>query len=222
MPNRADIPTAATNPTNDEEDGMPTIIRLGHRNYVGGLWDEIGKLQFDFLVRHGLKPDHCLLDIGCGCLRAGIHLIKYLAPANYLGLDKEQVLIDLGIEKELGRDTYETKRPEFVVSSSFEFDRFSKKPDYSIAQSLFTHLVSEHIELCLAKLRSVVRSGHVFFATFFLGNDDKNPQESHSRLCFWYSVEQMQQMGRNHGWEPTYMGDWNHPRNQMMMKYLAV
>jgi len=27
-----------------------------HRELVGGLWDEVGRLQLDFLVREGLQP----------------------------------------------------------------------------------------------------------------------------------------------------------------------
>ena len=52
---------------------------------VGGMWDEIGRLQFEFLRARGLKADHWLLDIGCGCLRGGIHAIKYLKTGNYYG-----------------------------------------------------------------------------------------------------------------------------------------
>ena len=34
-------------------------------------------LQFDYLVEHGLKPGHRMLDIGCGNLRAGWRFIDY-------------------------------------------------------------------------------------------------------------------------------------------------
>ena len=38
-------------------------IRAGrHREFVGGLWSELGKLQLDFLRAQGLRPDHRLLD----------------------------------------------------------------------------------------------------------------------------------------------------------------
>lgn len=38
---------------------------------VGGDWEKIGKLQFEFLVSRGLRPHHRMLDIGCGTLRGG-------------------------------------------------------------------------------------------------------------------------------------------------------
>jgi hypothetical protein len=40
-----------------------------HRRCVGGKWDEIGKLQIDFLKEQGLEKNMKFLDIGCGSLR---------------------------------------------------------------------------------------------------------------------------------------------------------
>ena len=72
---------------------------LDHREYVGGLWEEIGRLQFKFLLRQGLAPSDCFLDIACGSLRGGVHFIDYLNPGNYLGIEKQRRLVELGIEK---------------------------------------------------------------------------------------------------------------------------
>lgn len=205
----------------EKPEGEEGIRTLGHRGYVGGLWEEIGQLQFDFLLAQGLKPHHCLLDIACGSLRAGVHFIRYLDQGNYLGIDKEPGLIKLGIEQELGRETSELKRPEFVVSASFEFS-FSKRPQYAIAQSLFTHLTPGDITLCLGNLRQFVGSGHVFFATFFEGDSSRNPARSHSHAHFEYSRNDMESFGLATGWNPVYIGDWNHPRGQKMFKYEAA
>jgi len=37
-----------------------------HRHIIGGMWDEIGQLQLDYMKSQGLKPYDKLLDIGCG------------------------------------------------------------------------------------------------------------------------------------------------------------
>lgn len=203
------------------KEGEKGIHDVGHREYVGGLWEEIGRLQFDFLVQQGLQSSHSLLDIACGSLRAGTHFIRYLERGHYLGIDKEPRLIDLGIEHELGRAVYEAKTPEFVISDRFEFDRFSRTPQFSIAQSLFTHLNEADIRLCLGNLRRFVERGHVFFATFFEGASSGNPATSHSHAAFYYSRDDMLRFGRETGWHATYLGDWRHPRNQMLMKYQA-
>lgn len=54
---------------------------------IGGRWDVIGPLQFNYLVDNGLKPWHRMLDIGCGTLRGGRHFIRYLEPNRYTGVD---------------------------------------------------------------------------------------------------------------------------------------
>jgi hypothetical protein len=116
----------------------------------------------------------------------------------------------------------EEKKPEFVVSDSFEFYKFSRKPQFSIAQSLLTHLNPGDIRLCIRNLREFVEQDHVLFATFFEGRSSSNPNSSHSHEVFRYSSNEMATFGEQAPWKATYIGDWGHPRNQMMMKYKAV
>jgi hypothetical protein len=202
-------------------DGVLGKYLLGHREYVGGLWDEIGKLQFDFMIGQGLRPDHVFLDVACGSLRAGVRLIPYLDHGNYLGLEKEAWLVKAGIAKELGRELYASKAPELVISSSFEFEKFSKRPDFALAQSLFTHLREEDIAVCLSKLRRSVNPGARFFATYFFGADSRSPGESHACHKFVYTRKQAERLGEANKWKPNYVGGWNHPRGQMMIEYVA-
>jgi hypothetical protein len=204
-------------------EGPQGVKALGHRTYVGGLWEEIGKLQFDFLVSQGLLPHHYLLDIACGSLRAGVHFIPYLERGHYLGLEKEQDLVSAGIERELGPSLLSEKAPCFVISSSFEFQKFGLEPDYALAQSLFTHLTASHISDCFAKLRKVIAQNGVFYATFNeTASEMVNPERSHDHDVFWYTQEQMLAFGAANGWRGEYVGDWHHPRNQKMMRYRAL
>lgn len=197
------------------------IMKEGHREFVGGLWNEMGRLQFDFLVTQGLRPSHVFLDIACGSLRAGRLLIPYLEPGNYLGIDKHPELIEAGKANEIGADVLEAKRPEFVVSDCFSFEGFSKRPDFCLAQSLFTHLRKRDIEVCFRKLSVFVEPGCRFFASF---NETSIPipqlASSHSIRAFYYTSRQMEAFGRQSGWEWKYIGNWNHPRGQMMIKYV--
>ncbi len=201
-------------------EGLAGVLAIGHRDYVGGMWEEMGRLQFDFLVGRGLRPEHVLLDIACGSLRGGVHFIRYLDPGNYLGIEKEGALIKRAIAKELSREVREEKRPELVVSGAFEFDRFSKRADYSLAQSLFTHLNVADVELCLCNLRTNVDAGHQLFATFAPGSR-RNEGRSHARASFFYSQEELEAIGERCGFGCDHIGDWGHPRNQMMMRFIA-
>lgn len=203
--------------------GAVGVAQLGHREYVGGLWDEIGRLQFDFLLLQGLEPRHALVDIACGALRAGVHLIPYLDVGNYLGIDKEPDLIRHGIEDELPADVRAGKRPELLVDGDFAFERFSRTADFALAQSLFSHLPPRHIERCLTKLRAWAPAHCRFFATYFLTTDEvRNADNAHDHLLWFYTPGQMRAMGRATGWDMTYIGEWNHPRSQVMVEYRPV
>jgi ubiquinone/menaquinone biosynthesis C-methylase UbiE len=203
--------------------GRLGIWLAGHREYVGGKWDALGQLQFEFMLKMGLKPGHVLLDTGCGALRGGVKFIDYLDQGNYLGLDSEKWLIQLGIKQELGRELMRRKAPQFVVSGSFEFEKFSKRPDFAIAQSLFTHLVESEIRLCLEKMRRFINPGGRFYATYFIADDSQvnRPVRSHSHRGFPYPRAMVEDFGAKAGWRPKYIGDWGHPRHQMVIEYAA-
>ncbi|WP_100615128.1 class I SAM-dependent methyltransferase [Confluentibacter citreus] len=200
--------------------GKTGIKEVGHRTYVGGLWDEIGKLQFEFLINNGLKPSDIFMDIACGSLRAGIHLIPYLNEGNYLGIDKEEDLINLGISKELDNKWLNIKKPELLISNSFEFNKFSKVPNFAIAQSLFTHLPPDLINFCFKKLSFHFDKKGVFFATYFVSEKKHdNPKKAHDHGIFKYTIEEIKSFGYSNGWDVEFIGDWNHPRNQQIVKY---
>lgn len=200
--------------------GEAGVHKAGHRKYVGGAWEEIGRLQFDFLVGQGMRPDSYLLDIACGAFRLGVRAVPYLEPGHYLGIEKEQSLIDLGIREELGAELAREKRPETVVSAEFEFERFSRRPDFAIAQSLFTHLTPELIDRCFAKLRPCLHEGSRFFATYFrMRPGFANPSVSHDHGFFAYTEAEMEAFGTRNGFVSKYIGDWAHPRKQVMVEY---
>lgn len=214
---------ASTDGYDRMEDAREEIHRSGHRAFVGGndqYWDQIGALQFEFLVRHGLSPADTLVDVACGSLRGGCRFIEYLEPGHYLGIDKYIELIIYGVASELGVDEFATKRPCFVVSDTFEFEKFDKKPTFAIAQSLFTHLADADLKLCLAKLRNIAAPKCKFFATFFeVDRPTANPAATNSHLRFAYTRSQLEEFGIACGWVPRYIGEWNHPRNQKMMTF---
>ena len=129
-----------------------------HREVVGGLWDEIGDLQCRFLIDHGLKPEHALLDIGCGSLRGGVRFIRYLYAGNYVGVDINQSLLDAGFDVEAKAAELQNKMPRenLVCLSDFEFARLGRQFDFVVAHSLFTHLTFNRIRRCLEQLATVM------------------------------------------------------------------
>lgn len=206
---------------------------MSHRSRVGGLWDEIGQLQFDFMVKQGLKPHHKLLDIGCGCLRGGVHFIRYLDDRCYFGVDMDTGLIEAGI-KEAIKAGVDHKRYSLHRSKHFDFSLLGTQFDYAIAQSLFTHLNLNEILLCLVEAEKALKSQGRLYASFFTcankadytsiidhrTTDDKtvHTQAAFSRSMH-YTFDQLKWAGNWAGLQCDYIGEWRHPRKQEMAVY---
>jgi SAM-dependent methyltransferase len=134
-----------------------------HRAVIGGLRDKLGQLQVDFLIAHGLKPHHTLLDIGCGSLRAGVKLIKYLDAGNYFGTDLNESLLSVEYDIELAKIGLTAKLPraQLIVDGDFDYAWCRRPFDFVLAQSVFTHLPLGFVRICLERLCGVVKVGGV-------------------------------------------------------------
>ena len=191
----------------------------GYKEYIGGDYENIGNSLSKALINNlKLKKNDIFLDIGCGSLRVGKHIIDYLDKNNYLGLEPESQLIDDAIKYE---NIDIKKNPEFVNNYNFDFE-FKKKPNFVFANSVFTHLNYKDINLCFNKLDKFTNRNVVFFATFsttpiklFL------PFKSHSHRAFNYTFKQIKEFGlRNNFSHFKYMGNkWGHPRNQHLFLF---
>ena len=201
-----------------------------HREVVGGAWEEIGRLQFDFFERQGLRPEHYLLDVGCGSLRGGIHFARFLDEAHYYGVDIRRLAAG-GRTAGAAQRGSGAERPQFAVSDRFNVVQFGRRFDFALAQSLFTHLPFNHIVRCLIEVGEVILSGGTFFATFF-----EAPQPGHLAAIahpggaathydqdpYHQSWEEMQWLARIARLNVRRIGDWQHPRNQRMLAFSAV
>lgn len=194
-----------------------------HREAVGGRWDEMGELQYSFLVESGLQPNHRLLDIGCGSLRAGVRLIDYLDPGNYFGTDLVQGLLDAG-RYEVDKAGLSDKLPSGNLAQVNRLEvPFETEFDFAVAQSLWSHLPLNHIKLCLANLLPKMAADGQFFATIFVlpPTEDlmftrKDGQQSYESDRFMYPVQDMRYAARSTGWKFAFHNKWDHPRGQRM------
>jgi ubiquinone/menaquinone biosynthesis C-methylase UbiE len=199
------------------------------RNQIGGMWDEIGELQFNFLLTNGLKPEHKLLDVGCGCFRGGIHFIKYLQDGNYCGIDRSRELLDAGID-ELRSAGLESKVTNITCDTDFRFDQFSTKFDFMLAQSVFTHLPLNSIQKCLYNASMVLKPGGRFYATFFedpggtniatpIVHDRGGITTYSDKDPFHYQFKDLGHLGDKFNLNTHYIGDWDHPRDQKIIYF---
>jgi len=199
-----------------------------HRGFVGGLWEEVGYLQLEFLIKSGLTPNHKFLDIGCGSLRGGVHFIKYLQEGNYYGLDINNSLIEAG-KKEAEEAGLLQKKPNLIVDDKFSFDKFNSKFEFMISVSVFTHLPMNIIVQCLNKARESLAPNGVYFATFFQAPSSLHLEPikqqpggvvtKYGSDPFHYSIDELVNMAKLANLELNVIGDWGHPRNQKMAAF---
>ena len=83
-----------------------------------GYWKELQSYQLNTLISNGLKPQHKLLDLGCGPLQGGIAFIKYLDPNNYYGVDIREASINAGI-KQIAKYRLSNKNPRIFLTDDF-------------------------------------------------------------------------------------------------------
>ena len=148
-------------------------VELNPQEAVGGQWEIIGQLQFEFLVKRGLSPNHTMLDIGCGTLRGGRHFIKYLNISNYYGMDISPKAIEYAKQLVINEELSE-KKPRIILNKgkNLLFREFTNnKFDYLLAQSVFTHLKPEHIKECFGNIGSVMHNESIFYFTYNMGNN---------------------------------------------------
>jgi SAM-dependent methyltransferase len=125
-----------------------------HRRY-GRPW-VLGRYIFEFAVDSGLRPEHRLLDFGCGALRFGAHAIAYLEPGNYFGVDRDLRSLEAATTYELPAHRLEDKRPRFLWADDFEFSHFATTFDWVIDFSSSLKLSEQRLELWIASLVDVL------------------------------------------------------------------
>ena len=183
---------------------------------VGGMWEEIGKLQYEFLISKSLLPCHKMLDIGCGTLRGGRHFIRYLQQGNYTGFDISAQAIEYA-KRLVQKEELVHKRPRLIISENkdLQFKEFKgEKFDFVLAQSVFTHLMPENIEECLQFISTVMHERSVFFFTF----RESQQYRRKGFKDFAYPFSFFDTLAERYDLHLDRMSDYHHPREQQMVR----
>ena len=170
-----------------------TDIRVDHdpRSAIGGDWDLLGELQYNFLKNEGLLPESNLLDIGMGTLRGGRFFIQYLEEGNYTGFDISPKAVEYA-SNVVKKSDLKDKNPTLLLNENkdLEFTFLHDTFDFILAQSVFTHLFEEHIEEAFANLHKIMHIKSRFYFTIFL-NDSykvKNHKDVYYPISFFTDI----------------------------------
>jgi SAM-dependent methyltransferase len=196
-----------------------------HRRVVGGRWEKIGALQLQFLRSQGLQPEHFLLDVGCGSLRAGTKFIDYLDSGRYFGIDSDAKVLAAGRDIEVQKSGLAEKKPTLCQVTDFDLSVFGRPElyfDFAMAQSVFTHLDPDMIEICLIRVMRRMQPGGHFFATFYESGDGSIKYGCAYPEMPWYPFAMFKEMAERIGMAVEYIGNWGHPNNKERVQRMLV
>ena len=209
------------------DDAPPATVddRAWHRVATGGRWDEQGTWVFEFLRAQGLRPDHYVLDVGCGSLAAAARLLPFMEQSHYWGFEKNVELFTAGVQIELPRLGVRPERGHFVVNDEFDLSSIPHTFDLAIANSLVRRLPLNSIARCFAAvLRTLAPHGR-FFVTW--PEPGADPFAAHvqpdgastasDREPYHYPFELLAEIARVAGGRAERLADTSHPRGESIM-----
>ena len=131
----------------------------------------------------GLKPEHRVLDVGCGIGRMAVPLTDFLTSGDYHGFD----IVRKGVEWCRSNITPRYANFSFLHSdvrnkfynphgvyeaSSYRFPYDDGSFDFVFLTSVFTHMFPADLENYAREITRVLRPGGRCFITMFLLNDE--------------------------------------------------
>jgi SAM-dependent methyltransferase len=178
-------------------------------------WLQLGQLQFDYLISHGLQPGDRMLEIGCGNLRAGRLFIEYLGPGNYYGIDISPDIL-LSAHQTLAEFGLQPKLPHLSLVKDLSFG-FLPPGKFTVvhAHSVFSHSPIEVIGECLAHVGRIMTPDAIFDFTF---HRTDGAEHHVLREDFYYRADTLIGLAAEHGLDAQVMADWDrlgHPQSKM-------
>ena len=172
---------------------------------------KVGRLQFDYLRKQGLKPQNSLLDYGCGALRLGRYVIPYLEPGQYYGLDISESIIAYA-QRLVARSNLAQCAPSLcpIKESGIPIE---KSFDYIIAQSVFTHTDPDTTLVIMRAAAEHMHDSSQFLATFWMRDDFGESRG----VDYYYPAVGIMDMAEKSGLWPEFKDDYEHPSQKMVV-----
>ena len=167
------------------------------------LWKMKRDFQIEYLKSVGLKPDHYLLDLGCGTLRGGIPIIKYLQKGHYVGIESREHILDEG-KKELLRYELNDKEPLLILSDDIATITLNINFDFIFAFSVLIHMEDKILNDCLDFVQRHLKNSGVFYANVNIGEQEDGSWQGFPVV--WRSLDFYEVSGSHHGLIVTDVG----------------
>lgn len=125
-----------------------------------------GSAQLNLAQREGLKPSDNVLEIGCGCLSAGAHLLRYLTTGRYVGIEPNRWLVDAALENQALSSLAKEKGALFLDVENFDAGMLDTKFDFVLSHSVLSHCARWQVRLFIQNAIKVLSSKGTILASF--------------------------------------------------------
>jgi SAM-dependent methyltransferase len=180
------------------------------RRYVGtGLGT--GETQLELLKLEGCEPSSDVLEVGCGCLTAGVPVMEYLEPGRYVGIEPNAWLVDAALKVRRIRRLVARKRPVFLARADFDASELGRTFDYVLSHSVLSHCAHWQLDQFLANVARVLRPEGRIVASIRLaegnaygstgsadGNDSRHDEWQYPGVS-WFTFETVRETAERHG-----------------------
>jgi hypothetical protein len=186
------------------------------RHYVGAWSDpeEIGDSQLTLLKMAGCTPDSSVLEIGCGCLIAGLPIMTYLNSDRYVGIEPNTWLVDAAVESKEAKAIIQAKHPLFLHNTDFDGSSTGRKYDFVMSHSILSHAAEWQLPLFLKSVKKnlapngVVLSSIRFFTdTGDVAGDSHDAEWVYPGVSF-FSWETVQRVAAEQGFKVEWRKDY--------------
>jgi ABC-type polysaccharide/polyol phosphate transport system ATPase subunit len=133
---------------------------------VRNLAETEGEWVYEFLLAQGLRPDHYVLDVGCGSFAAAARLLPYMVQSHYWGYEQSMDRYLAGVQSVLPNAGVSAERGHFVVNEEFDFSDVPHTFEFAIASSMLRRLPLHAVARCFASVVRRLRPGGRFFVSW--------------------------------------------------------
>jgi SAM-dependent methyltransferase len=170
-----------------------------------------GELQLELLEREGCVRESDVLEVGCGCLNAGVPVMAYLRRGNYVGIEPNRWLLDTAFTDWRVGLLARRKRPTFLAVTDFDARPVGRTYDYVLSHSVLSHCAHWQLEQFLSNVARVVRPGGRIVASIRLaegnaygspgspGKDDSRYDDWQYPDVSWFKLATVLEAAERHG-----------------------
>jgi SAM-dependent methyltransferase len=152
-----------------------------------------------------------VLEVGCGCLNAGVPVMTYLRRGRYVGIEPNRWLLDAAFADRRVALLARRKRPMFLTVTDFDATALGRTYDYVLSHSVLSHCAHPQLDQFMSNVTRVLRptgrivasirlaEGNAFGSPGTPDKEDSRHDEWQYPDVSWFTLATVQQTAARYG-----------------------